>query len=95
MQWSQLEQLGGKATDGSWRTASAKEYPPLMNQALAFALVSRASEAQEVIPPGEICEQANLHFEDLHAGSDNYSAQEIQPDFHQKVRKPEDEMESD
>eukprot|EP00438_Fugacium_kawagutii_P022407 Skav209128 [mRNA] locus=scaffold682:167178:169124:- [translate_table: standard] len=39
VQWDQLEKLEGKRTDGSWKTASAKEYPGDLNKVLAHCHV--------------------------------------------------------
>ena len=79
--WTALEVLQGKRDDGSWRTASAKEYPPLFNKALANALVEahgrRLSRSSGIAPPPEgFC--SDLERLLVHVEIDN---QVMQPDY--------------
>ena len=42
--WSSPEVLQGKHADGTWRTSAAKEYPELLNRALAHTLVQASQD---------------------------------------------------
>ena len=81
--WTTLQNLGGRDHSGGWKTAIAKEYPPRLNLAFADLLVSahqeRVSQASDVVDlPDEIATQ----FADLYAGDVNLDLQRMQPDFH-------------
>ena len=83
--WSSLEHLGGRDSEGRWRTARAKEYPPDLNKALADLHVSeavrRVRERQAAPPVPDTVQQ---QFNELYAGHLDYQAQVMQPDFHRR-----------
>eukprot|EP00438_Fugacium_kawagutii_P014335 Skav219412 [mRNA] locus=scaffold377:97500:103085:+ [translate_table: standard] len=79
--WANLELLTGRRSDGSWKTASAKEYPDKMNQAIAFSLASahrhRVGLCTGFVAPDEFLQQVHT----LYAGDIAFEDQRMQPDF--------------
>ena len=91
--WSNLDVLHGKHADGSWRTSAAKEYPELLNRALAHTLVQasqgRASRDLEhdVDIPSFIEE-----FTFLYAADVSLENQHMQPDYAKHLYKHLDQL---
>ena len=83
--WTALTRLGGKDSSGQWKTSSAKEYPPLLNCALADALVTAHEQQQQreaavTFLPTEVEQE----FQAVYAGDVDPNLQELQPDFHRR-----------
>eukprot|EP00438_Fugacium_kawagutii_P029390 Skav213042 [mRNA] locus=scaffold844:715291:720234:- [translate_table: standard] len=82
VQWDQLEKLEGKRTDGSWKTAAAKEYPGDLNRVLAHSHVLSVLQRQRVTKavgapnPGLVST-----LQALYAGDVDIMAQRMQPDY--------------
>ena len=76
-----MEVLQGKREDGAWRTAIAKEYPPLLNKALSFALLE-AFRDQAAARPGVVDPPVNFaqDFQRLMI-DDDQQGQVMQPDY--------------
>lgn len=79
--WQELVTLGGRADESTWRTASAKEYPVLLNRALAFTLVSHAEHAQLHPIAADVLHTVNQQYTYLDAGAQDYAGQTMQPDL--------------
>lgn len=77
-----LQILKGRATSGSWRTAAAKEYPPLMNRALAFSQVKEVSRRMQLEPPStDSTPEVDAKYAQLYRGDADFSEQSIHPDY--------------
>lgn len=81
--WKRLTVLQGRTSSGGFRTALAKEYPPLMNRALAYTLVrcrAKRAKTAEAGPdqPSEIDEWLQW----LQGNEKELEEQTMAPDFH-------------
>eukprot|EP00438_Fugacium_kawagutii_P033167 Skav231895 [mRNA] locus=scaffold960:54432:56540:+ [translate_table: standard] len=83
--WTALQTLQGKATDGSWLTAKAKEYPALMNKGLAYAHVMHLKYR---VDQAEISDSnfagLDAQFQALYKGDVDLDTQAIHPDYRPK-----------
>ena len=91
--WSSLEVLQGRQGDGSWKTSVAKEYPPLLNRALAHVLTVAhrdrvaASDRVSLDPPN-----FEKVFWELFSGDVDMAKQVMQPDYAKVARTGRDQQ---
>ena len=83
--WSSLIQLGGRDSQGAWKTASAKEYPPTLNRVLADVhLTSWLRRTGSSSSQAQLPTQIHDEFSQLYAGNVALEEQVMQPDFHRR-----------
>eukprot|EP00438_Fugacium_kawagutii_P028947 Skav223612 [mRNA] locus=scaffold1522:66967:69546:- [translate_table: standard] len=84
--WANLELLKGKRSDGSWMTAAAKEYPPLLNCFLARchlqSVIHLRTQTPAVCPTDP---QFDHQFAQLYSGDVDMAQQCMQPDYGKHV----------
>eukprot|EP00438_Fugacium_kawagutii_P034295 Skav220568 [mRNA] locus=scaffold2140:124648:130443:+ [translate_table: standard] len=81
VQWHLLEKLTGRRSDGTWKTASAKEYPSRMNQGLAYSLATVHQHAMAACPIFQADEEFLAAVRFLYAGDVDFDAQVMCPDY--------------
>ena len=91
--WSNLTVLKGKQQDGTWRTSEAKEYPSLLNQALAHTLVQAAtSRATHQHPQEPHVPDFESDFNGLYCGDVDLAHQQMRPDYSKFTHRDLDQL---
>eukprot|EP00438_Fugacium_kawagutii_P015216 Skav228710 [mRNA] locus=scaffold3960:153821:158698:- [translate_table: standard] len=86
--WQALQLLQGKNDRGEWHTSSAKEYPALMNRALAYTHVKALAKTQpDDAVNGPRISGLDSDFHRLYRGDTDMSAQVMRPDYHKRSTK--------